>query len=368
MLFVLDTGLCAGAERGNREAIRIINDLCTSVKYGRHSLYADREVLNRIKNNVLLNPDSRGIVSHILDYYSMKYGDVLGHIKWYIRLSIDGESVTVSIKQGGVHEFTVPISFIADDSFFRESILLLENSEECKFYQQLASLYASEITYYDSFTIEADLGGGDTTSKELKKWIDSKRICICICDSDVSFPGCSYGKTYRKCLDMIDENWPLCYLTSTSPFREVENLIPIHSLRQMGKSDGNIRDYCNDLTALSAFDNSVPFYLDVKKGMNFKGLHSMEHDCKSYYQRILVGSSILTSSRVDEILALSEDEMQTMGSTIIIHGCGSSILASCVESFPSLHKEDLSGAQEAVCLRLGSLVYHFGFNYGRIVM
>ena len=48
MLFVLDTDISEAAERHDNDAIRIINDLCRSVRYGRHSLYAARDVLQSI--------------------------------------------------------------------------------------------------------------------------------------------------------------------------------------------------------------------------------------------------------------------------------------------------------------------------------
>ena len=367
MLFVLKSEITEAAERQNDIAIRIINDLCTSIKYGRHSLYAEREVLLSIRNNVFLNPDTRAIASHIFNHFSMKYGDVINHITQYIVFSASQKFISINRAQNGSCEFVLPINSIEDDTIFRESVLLLENSAEKEFYYQLADYYAISNNYRGRFYLESDLGGGDTSSNEFIKHIHNKRICICICDSDIAYPGGSPGNTYTKIKENEDSNWPLCRVVNTFPFREIENLIPIESLKVLSITNGDIRNYLNDFAIIAANSEAFQFYVDVKKGLTIDKLLKLEPSSRSYFEELLISSGLVTKTEITRIHNLTEPQYSNEKNNPLVHCCGNTILSLYLKRIKSLNPSDCTPNQLIVNYHLGALVFNWGFCYGRIV-
>ncbi|WP_155249901.1 hypothetical protein [Pseudomonas putida] len=133
-----------------------------------------------------------------------------------------------------------PVS-IVDSNIVQKSYLLVENLTDADFYSWIArSVHLNGVSGLVELAFEAYQGGGDTTANAysyLKK--NTKRLCLCIVDSDVRAPSLKHGGTPDKVFisDKVDPS-PRTYAHVIGAC-SIENLIPFSFFERAWSQDVN---------------------------------------------------------------------------------------------------------------------------------
>lgn len=368
MLFVLSDNVITAAKEGDHHAIRVINDLCTALRYGRHFMYASRDGLTNIRENDLLDKTAQRVAYGLEQGYAMRYSNLFGRVETYISIEI-GTSINVTTDSRGLTCITLPINEIYDDSVFLKCVLLLENSSEKEIYYQMRNFYSAENKYYVSCLFEVRLGGGNTTAKVFKDVVDDRRLCLCICDSDKTYPSCPLGSTARGIISFKTNHWPLCEVFTTDPFREVENLIPFYLLLTLSTDNANLLRPCQEYQSIVACNEEAYRYIDVKLGLNLKKFRNLDNDTFSFIQNLMVKSGIKTSSEVAFLCGLPDTDVDSRKEELILSCCSSHILDEYNSTYGSspISRANLTADQYSKWFYIGKQLYNWGYALGVIV-
>jgi hypothetical protein len=135
-------------------------------------------------------------------------------------------------------------------SFVQKTFLLVENLADAKLYRILNKSTAIGSIPVD---FEAYPGGGNTTANALQHIAELNRMCVCIVDSDVRYPGGPHGETAKKVVATSGKIAPSLTTHYVLPVSSVENLIPLPTLERAIAEDAaqvarvkNLKSIYND--------------------------------------------------------------------------------------------------------------------------
>ncbi len=339
----------------------MFSDLYTSVYYHRHSFVCSREQLDRLLVIKFENSILNEFVQHINDQFPSLYGLMSKYVSTYVRLSVDNNSIICDDNKVVI---SISINDIADDHIFTTQNILLEDIQESKWYQMILEYYSQFINYSKSVGFNTLHGGGENTADVYKAQIESKNICLCIVDTDCTYPGDTGGNTMNQVLKVEESNsWNLCRALTTTPFREIENTIPYHCLSAMKNKQPSIVKALKEYEMIIDKDPSAICFLDIKKGISYNKYPSMKLPEKQYWSTLLVSSGITTKEVIEECNCLSEEERQRRGAEVLLHNCGGNIMRLFSSSFLSLNlsSESFLPCQEEVWLNLGRALFDWSF-------
>ena len=208
------------------------------------------------------------------------------------------------------NSFFVPFCDVPDNL---TSCICGENPDDANFYKFVFSSFTSKNDYINVETI--GMGGGDIKTY-LQNMVDNQRVFLCICDSDIKYPGCDEGCTAKDAREFFQTNNPKCSTLYVLSVHEKENLFPF----EMYNLQGNMKEIVQYVISLNCDDYRD--YFDIKDGMKKADLnnpalqpaawHSF-YDCvfnyaqtNNYYEQKLpkkyvigIGSSAL-SERIEQ--------------------------------------------------------------------
>ena len=90
MLFYISEEIVAQAEKKNNDVIRILDDLATSVFYGRHMLYSMPLLLKRLMSINSFANKTQQVFRHFYSHYS-DFGSLIDKITTHVYFQIEGE-------------------------------------------------------------------------------------------------------------------------------------------------------------------------------------------------------------------------------------------------------------------------------------
>ena len=367
MLFVLNEDLAGLVMDNNQEATRVVNDLCVAVRYGFHSFFADRKVLDSLIKCENLHKESRGIVNHLLSSYSFSFG-IRNNVQLLIELNNERQ-ITVD-NTGGKTQIGLPISTIKDNSLFQQTELLLENIVEKDLYVQMAKYYCSKVKI--GFPARTNLrvihGGGNTTDIVFKKELSEKRSCLCICDSDSKYPGCELGETAKKVVGIDTSQWPMCKVITTAPYREIENLIPYQRLVSLTKHNGDIKKAVMDYNRIIHQDHTHYRHIDIKEGITIGSWYKSKNAFRLYLDELLLNSNLISTDKLERLRQLSPEQIDERSAESLIHPSGGNILTVYLDNrgYDEVHDKDFLEGQERLWFSIGKCVFEWGFSMGKV--
>lgn len=239
MCIEVSEDLVIAAENGNSSAIGMLEKLAIAIKFEKHLVFAQLDLLDRIDSLAGLDAMSKSQFSKIKSSYS-EVGQIYRCLN----------SKAVIYNTGKNCRTKNNILIYASDSekleVYEETHLLTENLIDGEFFEYLVKQYIKSKGVTWPICYMPQMGGGNTIAKVYKMEIDrGQHFCLSILDSDKKWPTASKGDTYDK-LQKEDKNCYKgdsngsdghyaynCHYYVMEELRELENLIPLEVFRSM---------------------------------------------------------------------------------------------------------------------------------------
>lgn len=311
MLFYISEEIVTQAENKNYDVIRILDDLATSVFYGRHMLYSMPLLLKRLLSITFFANKTQQVFRHFYSHYS-DFGSLIDKITTHVYFQLEGE-ISILNKEGCISKIVIPIKLVEDDSIFTSTILLFENKKDSllydivlRYYKRIFGLSSCAHKYI------ANTGGGDCTNEAYKGLIDQKNICLCIADSDKKHPTASKGETYSKLSTVEKKNkWLLCKLVCLENCREIENMIPFGILKDVVNSEPHLRSVYAIHEKFQNVNSSAFLFLDLKDGFkvsSYKAIKKKNIQYLSFIENLLIASNVSTKEDFENYDKMDDDK------------------------------------------------------------
>lgn len=331
MLFYISEEVVIEAERGDDNIVRIIDDLATSVFYGRHILYCNLPLLKRLSSVTLFANRTLAVLNFIYSHYP-DWGGVIDKIKTHIYLINEGNDIIIS-SEGSAQIIKLPMILINDDSIFSSTILLFENIKDSNLYDIVLKYYKRVTGLIScSHAYKSSAGGGNCTYEAYSGYIEHKNICLCIVDSDKKYPAADKGETFSKIYTVEKRNdWLLCKLISLENCREIENMIPFKLLKDVVKTDPQLKEVFSIHEKFESVNSLAPLFFDLKDGFSvcsYKKISKSNYPYLNFIERIFIKSELLTEEVLENYNSL---EIEDNGAQKIYEGFGAKIVIKAAD-------------------------------------
>ena len=184
--------------------------------------------------------------------------------------------------------YRLPLVWFCDSLAGQECALLGENLSDAALLEKLAAAWFSHAGWTLRTTSEPQGGGGSTIVDAFEAICQRDRVCLCVADSDRTFPGHNGGANATR-LSKIVPRSPVQKATIL-PVREIENLVPPTMLVDCSRTghSGVVReevlrydDLCRRLPG------EWPDFVDLKKGLCGGAVESLpDNDERRYWTAI----------------------------------------------------------------------------------
>lgn len=323
MLIEIGKDIVEAAQKGNIEALRILNYLGIAFRNQKHIVFSEPTLLKEILKIKDLPLDTRNVFVCILGKYATVIKPLLDELQFRAKLTLSGRSEKLT------DMLLINLNNYRDIELYEETHLLAENLFDCKFYHQIGLHYIrdnrlKEITLC-SFLLQ---GGGAASCRVYKEEANNKQhFCLAVMDSDRGYPKCTKvaDTTYWKVKKEEVSLKPItCYCDKLQYSREVENLIPTTYLR---------KKYSNMDLIKAEVDMS---YIDIKNGLEAKLLWFS--DAIEYYRKLFASDSAVISS-INNCEQLKngkkkDDYCVLVKGQVLISGLGDKVTESFLDDNP----------------------------------
>jgi hypothetical protein len=275
MLLRIDNSILANQNINDlsNEVLTTLELLALARREGKHAVIGERETLKQLSECTQLSKLTREVYFKLYNDFT-KFRTYISSVTQYI------EIVSPCIEPNlfsSNNKIIIRISpkFIQDSESLQKTLLLCENINDCELYEFIAKtcrLWRNENFY---LSCERRGGGGNTISNEyVNVQNNSKRLCLCIVDSDRIAPEGKLGLTASK---IKAESNPNCIRTNLFilDIRELENLIPnvfLEKIYLVGKDKQKAVTIFNEIQ--DSLASEIKFFLDVKQGSSMKEIIS----------------------------------------------------------------------------------------------
>ena len=262
-----------------------MNEVAKAYRLGYHKVFGSLELLRALSNESSISYMSKKMFSSMVASFPTSGG----YLKAYtIRLSIvRGTNILRRSHINGnpkIEKIEVSSDLIHSTTLLSRVILLAENHKDTEFYKFLATEVARE-NKIGNIIIQFDPngGGGRTTSDEYSHYQTTReRLCLCVMDSDVKYPGCGLGDSARAVASTDEDANPLTKFITTSSL-EVENLLPTVALEAYLGEGNPLKIAINTYKRLERLGlTDSRRYIDIKKGMRIYDIISKSQDSPFY--------------------------------------------------------------------------------------
>lgn len=263
MHFILDNSLC-DLDYSRDATLHTLENIIRSGIEGFHLISSSRDTLNSLSNVSQLGSRYSSYLKHLHNNTTFS-ASINDFIDKYIVIDAKTDVPLINTSTNIWH---IPFKKFSSSILCSPTVLLCENLTDCSILEYSALHYKS-FKKVQSVLVNCNkrAGGGSTTYQSLQEIINAQNeFCLCINDSDKTFPESAYGDTHNKCLEIYgDQIWNV-YLSATSS-RELENEIPIKFIEEAYRSNPAVSDEINKLfKSTSNSDRKIWPYLDLKYG------------------------------------------------------------------------------------------------------
>lgn len=251
------------AVQGNAQAISMLEKLALAIKYKKHLVFAQIDLLDKILGMAHLDAMSKSQYLKIKRKYS-EIGQVYGLLNFRALVKMSGDNCRSK------SYIFINASTNERLEVYEESHLLTENLLDGEFFEYLVDQYVKTKGVSWPICYMPQMGGGSTLAKVYEMEINrGQHFCLAILDSDKKWPTAQKGETWDK-VRKVDKE---CYLgdgiSSDGKYayncgyyvmeevRELENLIPTEVLLSMQTVQNN---------TLLSMGIDLSFH-DMKEGM-----------------------------------------------------------------------------------------------------
>lgn len=329
MLVILDESLAAELEQGAGSASAVLSALgiCAQAAIeGAHILYADRSVYRRLR---AFHPQLGKRTAAVLvraEERLPQIGKMRNFVERALRVAVIPEpGLPHRVKHGKRTELVLPVGLIDQhSSLLAAPALIVENLNDGRCFLKIAeSVVASDllpnISWLQVVPLRSKIepGGGNTLG-DLFAHIkaEGERIGLAIADSDVRYPGGSYGAT-ATALVKAANTLPMSPLLEHHVLgvRTIENCIPRAAIRSIATDLDPVQVYRFDRQAIFA---TSPFWslLPIKAGLKCFEVDRLSAESK-FWTTLLGGRTCQGGSHCDEKKNCTEYKMPPVSDKVL---------------------------------------------------
>jgi hypothetical protein len=260
MFLILDKSLAKYNATTKKKVELLLKNLETCDRERYHYITIDRKTYDKLKDKDLLSD-----VKEFLKISSNRYlqNDVMTsdlNIVCYICLiKIADEKV---IKRNSKTTLLLSYERFLKLKMSRETLFILESDNDFEVYKYIVDYYIHNKSIPVTYVFDDDNGGGHNIAKRFNRKQKENRFCLCICEADKKYPTALPGKTAKDLMTVQVSNLSSYY--DILQINEVENLIPLHVLKNCAKYKNH-----SATTWVEKLEKNYPearFYFDFKKG------------------------------------------------------------------------------------------------------
>lgn len=287
MLFVIDDsigGQFVRDEGPDQAVVDALTFLAAARRQGKHLVFANRSTLFALSDTQWLGGRDRALYRHILgDLPQLR--SYCENLVRYVEVHAESGSLELIDIGDSRRVIRLPVAYFQDFSIVDVPRFLCENLVDTRFYNLLTeTVLAWRRLGSVVLRFEAQGGGGQTTADEYKAIrSETRRLCLCIVESDRFAPGVRLGETAAAVREVdLSDPCPRSELLVLE-FREAENLIPRRMYEEAVSGDPN---RVAAALFLERLENSghceARFYLDMKSGLKLGELSHKNPDSPFY--------------------------------------------------------------------------------------
>lgn len=298
--------------------IEIIEEIARSHFNNNHIIIAKKEVSKYFSKFKLLDRKVNKIYNtiHHRSAQDKMYKKLLSQ---YIRILSDEFEFKVK-EENNKRIYEIPLSYLRNNTFLRESVLVTENLRDAKLYKSMAKKYIKEVTKSNIVVkLEEMHGGGNDLYLSYENKINEDRFVICISDSDKKYPQDKIGDTCRQAIGIYNKyKKDKVIHMYTLNVREKENLIS-PSLYMLCSNGVNM-DSLKKLIILESNNNpNSEFlkYLDIKDGVDRRAYEGKDEKYINYLGKIITEYPELVACDLDRKLQDQDKIILGAGSNAI---------------------------------------------------
>lgn len=284
------------------ETIPALENLANAVREGKHFVISDRKTLKIITQCQDLSKTTRAIYTILYNKFSelRSYLSVVTRYIEIINPCLEPKLSSLS----GKEIIQVPLGFFENTESIQKTILLCENIRDTSFYQTIARVYViwKNTNINIKLEFEPRGGGGNTINTEYEHiQRNTKRLCLCILDSDRISPEGKLGSTAAR----IYQNQNSKFFRTTFlilDVYEIENLIPNSILLKICSGNRQLEEALKRIEQLQEIrGDQIKHFLDIKQGtLMYKIFNSTNPKDKLFWKsHILKVNTILNCINQD---------------------------------------------------------------------
>jgi len=266
MLFFLTNTLIVDKTDPSFQKIkRAVRNLAVAATEGKHMVLGDIESVAYFSDIFFNNDDDVSRFFNRLNQ-NFAFATIPSEITMYVEVVNGIEQEIISdrceIKQ-------LDYSHFLDTACIQATTLLCEDVEyDCQLYKFIMKWFVKNIQRNINTNLNDSHGGGDRIGNILKDCVKKGLVCLCIVDSDMSFPGqtMSSHSTAHECMGIKRGKLEELLVLNV---HEAENLLPINyidmvpnNLLPIQKKNSFRKLYEDELAA-----ESILRYFDLKNGL-----------------------------------------------------------------------------------------------------
>lgn len=335
MLFYITEDIVSEAEKNNSRVIEVLDFVAQSHYYGCHIVFASRNLLERLSKLSFYN-DKRttAVFKSLLNSYST-FGGIKKVVSLRVELTLDHHFHVSTIDDGRCTVIYCPIISKSLEILMGGAELLGENVDELNMYKFMGDYYLKKMKFHLNVCCKKLHGGGDTLRLVWKNEAIQENFCLAILDSDKKWPGCSYGETLKKVIELKNkEKYCTVNFIFSDFYREIENMIPLDVLKLVSQNNPDWDLGFKDIEMIVKKGEDVQYY-DMKFGLSLKKYEKLrdKKEEKEYIDKHLF---CVYSSHADLnawINSLPEH-------TFLLHGLGGDVLRRSID-YLNQHSDNL---------------------------
>jgi hypothetical protein len=269
MLLKLDNSLAESIVAHDENADNVIialDNIAAARRNGKHLLFGSRETLKVFCECAELSNGARTIFKRVYERLPQK-GAYVESLARQVNVVATAGALTART-EGPKTEIDVSAHYFVDTSMADRTVLLCENPDDGAFYRFLTLMYLKNNSSSNiAIEFEVRHGGGSTLARVYEAIQNEQaRLCLCISDSDVKYPGGPLGDTARSLRSLDDSDKPLSEVYVLE-VRELENLIALDLLIGAVGSAAHLQSGVAVLRSLLVADAGSLAHFDIKSGL-----------------------------------------------------------------------------------------------------
>lgn len=366
MIFKIDKSCLNAINNKDRDSIIALDDLASSRRKGKNFIFAEKSVLETLYKADI----SKGAKEVFKSLFNNSSEDKLywQTVNKYINV-VDKVIEPQIEKIGDAEELKVELKSLKDSDIHDYTLLITENQSDCEFYKLIGQYYArSKNIVRTKIMFDLKPGGGDTTVNILSLTVnnETRKLCLCIVDSDKKFPKDTGGSTKEHIKNFIKKHpvqdiWKVIILD----VHEIENLLPISYIEKCSK---DIRTSSNTIKFLKdLIDSEAIFYFDMKDGIKKEKFICKDFGDPTIKKKFYKNENF--RSYWEEYVKNYVKDMKNIQDEHIINGFGKKILERIIKEFSSKEislEED--GYLKGKWISLGRDIFSWGCVGDRILI